>query len=353
VTYHIIPAIMSGGAGARLWPLSTDQTPKQFHALFGKRSLFAETAARVTGEVGDILFSPPMVLCGENHAAMAEKALAEIGAAASAIVVEPAARNTAAVAAAAAALAQQINPDAFVLLLPSDHLVGDVPAFHAAISRAARFAHERIVTFGMTPTHAATGYGYIKSGAQLGDGVFAIDAFKEKPDSATARDYLAGGGFSWNGGIFMFAPAVLLGEFAASSAIRDQALKAVRTASQEGNLIRLGEAYANAPSQPIDIAVMEQTKIGAIVPCDVGWADIGSWDEIWRLSAKDDNDNAAHGPVAALDSSGNLLRAEGVTLAVAGIENLIVVATREAVLIVPRERAQDVKRLRELAPKDI
>ncbi|MGD9980998.1 MAG: mannose-1-phosphate guanylyltransferase [Hyphomonadaceae bacterium] len=353
MTHRIIPAIMSGGAGTRLWPLSTDAAPKQFHALFGKRSLFADTSARLSGQSGDISFAPPIVLCGETHAPMAEAALGEIGATASAIVIEPAARNTAAVAAVAAAIGREVDEDALVLLVPSDHLVGDVPAFHATIARAAPFARERIVTFGMAPTHPATGYGYIKRGAELGDGVFAIQAFKEKPTEATARGYLDAGGYSWNGGMFMFAPAVLLGEFGANAAIRDSALEAVRTASRQDGVIRLGKAYASAPSLPIDIAVMEETAKGAIAPCSIGWADIGSWDEIWRLSNKDGDDNALKGAAVAMDGRDNLLFADGVTLAVAGVENLIVVATRDAVLIVPRDRAQDVKALRDLAKKKL
>jgi len=351
MAYRVIPAIMSGGAGTRLWPLSTDTAPKQFHALFGSRSLFAETAARLSGRVGDVEFAPPIVLCGESHVAMAEAALREIDAKASAIVIEPAARNTAAVAAVAAGVAAEIDETALVLLLPSDHLVGDVAAFHAAIARAAPFAREHIVTFGMAPTHPATGYGYIKRGAKLGEAVFAIEAFKEKPDEATARDYLETGGYSWNGGMFMYAPPILLGEFGANGSIREKALEALGAASRQDRLIRLGSAYASAPSLPIDIAVMEKTAKGAIAPCDIGWADIGSWDEIWRLSNKDANDNALQGTAAAMDARENLLFADGVKIAVAGVENLIVVATKDAVLIVPRDRAQDVKALRELAKK--
>jgi mannose-1-phosphate guanylyltransferase/mannose-6-phosphate isomerase len=349
--HRIIPAIMSGGAGARLWPLSTEASPKQFHALAGERSLFAETAARVNGDVGALAFAPPILLCNERHAEAARAALAEIGAAPAAIVLEPAPRNTAAVAAIAAAVAAELDPDALALLLPADHLIGDVPTFHAALERAAPFARERILTFGVTPNRPATGYGYIKHGAALGEGVFAIESFREKPNEATARQYLAAGGYAWNSGMFLFHPQVLLGAFAASPAIRDGALAALRDAARAGDEIRLAPSFAQVPAEPFDIAVMEKTARGAVVPCDIGWADIGSWDEIWRLSPHDASGNAKHGPVAALDASNNLLRAEGVKLCVAGVSDLIVVATPEAVIVLPRDRAQDVKALRELAEK--
>jgi mannose-1-phosphate guanylyltransferase/mannose-6-phosphate isomerase len=348
---RVIPAIMSGGTGARLWPLSTDTTPKQFRTLLGDRSLFAQTLARVTGDAEGVSFAPPIILCGDAHTQMVRAALEETGVSAATIVIEPAARNTAAIAAVAAAMAQAIDPNALVLLLPSDHRIADVGAFHRAIALAAPFARERIVTFAMAATHAATGYGYIKRGRELGDGVFAIEAFKEKPDAAVARGYVEDGGYLWNCGLFLFSPAVLLAELGANPEIREHAIEAVRTAQRDGDLMRLGGAYARAPSLPIDVAVMERTAKGAVVPSDIGWADIGSWDEIWRLASKDAGGNAAHGSVAILDAQNNLLHAEGVTLAVAGVDNLVVVATRDAVLVVPRERAQDVKRLRDLARK--
>ena len=179
MTYRIIPAIMSGGAGTRLWPLSTDAQPKQFHALAGDESLFATTAKRVRGIVGDVSFSPPIVLCNESHLVMARQ---ELGGEAAAFVLEPVPRNTAAVGAIAAAVAAEIDPDALVLLLPADHIVADAAAFHAAIARAAPFARERIVTFGIAPDRPATGYGYIQRGAALGDGVFAIELLSRKAE---------------------------------------------------------------------------------------------------------------------------------------------------------------------------
>jgi mannose-1-phosphate guanylyltransferase/mannose-6-phosphate isomerase len=349
MTHRIIPAIMSGGAGTRLWPLSTDAQPKQFHALAGDQSLFATTAKRVRGVVGDVSFAPPIVLCNESHLVMARK---ELGGEAAAFVLEPVPRNTAAVGAIAAAVAAEIDPEALVLLLPADHIVADAAAFHAAIARAAPFARDRIVTFGIAPDRPTTGYGYIHRGETLGDGVFAIDSFREKPNAETAQQYLATGAYSWNAGIFLFHPARLLAEFDASAEIRESALAALKAATRRNGEIHLdAAAFARVPSQPLDIAVMEKTSRAAVVPCNIGWADIGSWDEIWRVSSQDAGGNATHGAVAALDASNNLVRAEGVKVCIAGVSDLIVVATRDAVIVLPRERAQDVKKLKELIEK--
>ncbi len=349
---RIIPAIMSGGAGTRLWPLSTDAQPKQFHALAGTRSLFAETVARVSGETDAISFAPPIVLCNSSHKQWIDAHLAEIGASASAIVYEPVARNTAAAAAVAAALGAEIDAEALVLLLPADHSIADREGFLAAIARAAPIARERIVTFGIEPNRPETGYGYIKSGATLSEGVFAIDSFREKPQREIAERYLAEGGHSWNAGMFFFHPRTMLEEFAANADIRDRALAALAAARRNGVEIYLdAEHFARARSLPLDIAVMEHTRKGAVAPCAIGWADIGAWDEIWRLAAKDELGNAIHGDVVAVGSSNNLLRGEGVKVCVSGVNDLIVIATQKTVIVIPRERAQDVKQLRERALK--
>lgn len=346
--HRIIPAIMSGGAGSRLWPASTEARPKQFHALSGARTMIAETVARVAGDVGALSFAAPIVLCNESHAELVRANVS----APSAIVFEPAPRNTAAVGAIAAAVGAEIEAGALVLLLPADHIIADVAAFHAAIARAAPFARERIVTFGISPDRPATGYGYIKRGAQLTDGVFAIDGFREKPNAETARAYLATGDYSWNSGMFLFDPALMLREFEASADIRDAALASLRAARRDGVNIHLdADLFKTVRSEPLDIAVMEKTTHAAVAPCEIGWADVGAWDEIWRLAHKDDAGNATHGAVVALDAANNLLRGDGVKVCVAGVSDLIVVATPEAVIIVPKDRAQDVKTLRDLALK--
>jgi mannose-1-phosphate guanylyltransferase/mannose-6-phosphate isomerase len=352
MSHRIIPAIMSGGSGTRLWPASTDQLPKQFHALLGGESLIIQTALRVAGEANGLSFAPPIVLCNAQHQTLTHAHLARAGIKPAAMALEPFGRNTAAAGVLAAALGAELDPNALVLLLPADHVIADQGGFHAAIARAAPFAQDRIVTFGIEPDNPATGYGYIKSGALLGDGVFEIAAFKEKPDAELAQTYLDEGGYSWNAGIFLFKPSVLLAEFAASADIRDRTLAALRAAPRDGaNIALSADAFGEIPSLPIDIAVMEKTARGAVAPCAFGWADVGSWDEVWRLSARDAQDNALIGPAAALDSRGNLLHSSGPKICVAGIEDLIVVATADAIIVLPRARAQDVKALLQEAKK--
>lgn len=345
---RIIPAIMSGGAGTRLWPLSTEAHPKQFHALAGDISLFTQTVQRVTGTAGEVSFAPPIILCNVRHAALARSHLA--GITPRAMVFEPMPRNTAAVGAIAAAVASEADADALVLLLPSDHVIADTPAFHAAIARAAPFARERIVTFGITPNNPATIYGYVKRGAELGDGVYAVESFREKPDEATARAYLAGGDFSWNAGIFLFHPHTMLNEFAASAEIRDSALAALASARRTGDEIHLdAERFALIPSQQLDIAVMEKTSRAAVVPCDIGWADIGSWSELWRIARRDRGDYSVLGPAAAADIS--KMQASGMSAAVVDGDDLVVIVAPNGLLIAPRALANDRAALSEQAAK--
>lgn len=339
MTLRITPAIMSGGAGTRLWPLSTEDHPKQFHALMGPRTMFADTVARVSGDVGGISFAPPIVLCGEKHLPRVRSALAEVRAEASAIVIEPSARNTAAVAAAAAAIAQGIDRDALVLLTPSDHTISDTGALHEAIVRAAQVAANHIATFGITPKYAATGYGYIKRGDELAPGVFAVEAFKEKPIEDVARGYVRHGGFFWNSGMFLFEPAALLAEFDFNPAVREHALEALRTSTRNGDEIRLGAGYEAAPSLPLDIAVMEHTRIAAVTPCDIGWADIGSWAELWRLAPRDAEGFAVLGPAASADTAKMI--ASGMKAAAIDGDDLVVIAGDIGILIAPRALALD------------
>lgn len=350
--YRILPAILSGGSGTRLWPASTDAKPKQFHALAGPRALIADTLLRHQEAGSPLSFTAPLVLCSSDHKDHVGAALREAGVAPRAVVYEPAPRNTAPIAAIAAALAQELEPDALVLLSPADHVIRDRAAFWAAIERAAPIARERIVTFGIRPHRPETGYGYIKRGAPLAEGVFEIEQFREKPDLQTAEALLADGGYDWNAGIFLFDPNVLLAEFKHSVQVRDAALAALRSAERQGVHIHLErEAFLRAPALPLDIAVMEKTRRAAVAPCDLGWADLGSWEEIWRLSPKDEFGNATRGPTVALDTANSLIWSDGIKVCVAGVSDLVVVATRDGVLVVPRHRAQDTKALVELLRK--
>jgi mannose-1-phosphate guanylyltransferase/mannose-6-phosphate isomerase len=350
MTHRILPAIMSGGAGTRLWPLSTEAEPKQFHAFGGGLSLFAETVRRVSGDAGGLSFAAPLVAANAAHLALVKRHLAAAGAEPSAIVLEPVGRNTAAVGAIAAALGHELEPGALVLLLPADHVIADRAAFLMAIARAAPIARDRIVTFGITPDRPETGYGYIKAGAELAPGVFAIESFREKPDVEAAAALLAEGGYAWNAGMFLFDPHVLLEEFAHAPKIRDGALQALAQAvRRDGVIYPDAAAFAAIPAAPLDTALMEKTRRAAVAPCAIGWADVGSWSEIWRLAEKDAAGNALQGGAAVLDGANNLVRGDGVKVCVAGVRDLIVIATADGVIVLPRARAQDVKALRDLA----
>jgi len=344
---RIVPVIMSGGSGTRLWPLSTSKAPKQFHDFGAGRSLIQETVLRMTASDG-VDFLPPILICNVQHKALVERHLAEIGVAPTALVAEPIGRNTAPVAAMAAHLVAELHPGALALLLPADHIVGDGAAFHAAVARAAPAARDHIVTFGIQATRPETGYGYIRSGELLHEGVFKVDRFAEKPSRETAEGYLAEGGYSWNAGIFLFSPEVMLAEMNAHRPDIADASRAVLAAAPRLNgWINLdADAFAACPSESIDIAVMEPTARAAVAaPCEIGWADIGAWNELWRVGDKDEGGNRSHGEVVAIDTTDSLLWADGVTVTAVGVHDLMIIATRDAVIVLPKDRAQDVKRV--------
>lgn len=344
----IIPIIMSGGSGTRLWPVSTVLQPKQFHNLGAQRSMIEETALRLRGDHGDIVFLDPVVIAGASHRDLVLELLGLSGISVSALVLEPEGRNTAATAALAAIVATEIDPDAYVLLAPADHLVANPDALVAAIRAATAAVSDSIVTFGIKPTGPETGYGYILQGEAISEGVHRVAAFKEKPDLPDANRYYREGGYSWNSGMFFFAPSVLLQEFSIASAdIRDGAHEAFRRARRENNIeIHLdAETFAKVRSEAVDRAVMEKTSRAAVAPCDIGWADVGSWAELWRLSEKDANGNTVSGSVTLLDGANNLIRGEGVHVSAIGVSDLIIVASGNSVLIMPRSRAQDVKKV--------
>ncbi len=341
---RVLPVILSGGSGARLWPLSTPALPKQFHRLATEGSLLQDTARRFVADER-VEFLAPMVICNQAHGALVERQLAEAGFPDVGLVLEPFGRNTAAAAAVAAEIARQLHPGALVLLVPADHVINDPDGFRAAIVCGAANAEERIVTFGLRPTAPETGFGYIQQGSPIGDGVFEVVRFAEKPNLATARNYLADGRYLWNAGIFLFRPDTMLLEMRRTRAdIADAALHCLERSRREGGVWTLDEpTFADCPSESLDYAVMEHTRLAAVTPCDIGWADIGSWSELWRLSARDARDNAVHGDVLALDSDGSLVRAEDCTVVTLGIRDLVVVAASGHVLVTHKERAQDLK----------
>jgi mannose-1-phosphate guanylyltransferase/mannose-1-phosphate guanylyltransferase/mannose-6-phosphate isomerase len=345
---RIHPVILSGGSGTRLWPVSRQLYPKQLLAMIGDNSLLADTVRRV----GDPdRFAAPTVICHEEHRFLVAEELRTAGRRTGRddgrIVLEPAGRNTAPAAAAAAVDLADRDPDALLLLLPSDHAIADPAAFRAAVARAeAAAAAGWLVTFGMTPTRPETGYGYIRRGAAL-DGAAAayrVSAFVEKPDRPTAEGYLADGGYLWNSGMFLMPVRTLLDELAR---LRPDVLAAARGAVDQAradlDFLRLdAEAFAAAPSASIDTAVMERTDRAAVLPAEMGWSDVGSWASLWEIADKDGDGNAVSGDVVARDARNCLLRSEDRLLAAIGVADLVVVAQDDAVLVVPRARAHEV-----------
>ncbi len=348
----IYPVILSGGAGTRLWPLSRELFPKQFLPLLGEQTLLQQTALRVRGMPN---CAAPTVVCNDEHRFVIAEQLRQSGITPSAIVLEPVARNTAPAAAVAALLLADRDPNALILLMPSDHLIARSDAFRTAIAAAAQAAATgKLVTFGIAPQTPETGYGYIKRGNPLSDGAFAVDSFVEKPDLPTAQKYLASGDYYWNGGIFLFRAADLLREMEAlEPGIVAPCREALTKARRDLDFTRLDkEAFAACPSRSIDYAVMEKTQRAAVMPVDMGWNDVGSWDALWNVSPRDSQGNATAGATLLEASANCYVRSEdGILVATLGVEDLIVIATKDAVLVANRERAQDVKILVERLKK--
>jgi mannose-1-phosphate guanylyltransferase len=339
-TTLITPVILSGGSGTRLWPLSRSQRPKQLLALTGERTMLQMTAARCTDRAR---FGAAIIVTNALHASEIAVQLDQDRPAA--IILEPAGRNT---APAIALAALESAPDAPLLVMPSDHVIDDVAAFHAAIEAAMPLVEQGwLVTFGITPDKPETGYGYIRRGEAVTAGVQKVDAFIEKPDLARAQAYLAEGNYSWNGGIFLFRADAYL---AALERFEPDMLAAVRAslagAAREGSMILpAAEAFLSARSESIDYAVMEKADRVAVVPVEMGWSDVGSWDALHLLGVPDDKGNVLQGDVVSIDSSGCMIRSEGPVVTVAGVSDLIVVATRDAVMILPRGSSQEVKKI--------
>ena len=340
----ITPVILSGGAGTRLWPLSHEGAPKQFHALASDRTMLQDTVLRVRDSFG-VAFTAPVIIAAEGHEASIRAQLAEIGVTPERIVLEPFGRNTAPAAYIAASIVADLPGRRLALLLPADHVVTKPDTFLRAISQAAETASARIVTFGVTPTGPETGYGYIQQGDVLTDGVFDVRRFAEKPERKIAETYLTEGGYSWNAGIFLFAPEVLMAEmdrFAPD--IARQAALALRTGPTQQDRITLDvQAFQDCPSAPVDVAVMEKTKLAAVTPCDMGWADVGSWSELHKLGPRDPSDNLVHGDARVIDGDRNLVWSDGAPVVVVGLSNIAVVSTPEGVIVLPLSRSQDVK----------
>ena len=347
MTLRLLPAVLSGGSGTRLWPLSTDVAPKQLHALTSSRTLLQDTLRRFSAASSEIEVLPPILVCSDRHRETVNEQMAEIAVHPCAVVLEPVGRNSAPAAVIAARLAEEIDPDVLVILMAADHHIADSAGFSDAVVRASGVARDQIVTFGVAPTGPETGYGYIESGEPIDGPVRKVARFAEKPDLATAQAYVADGRHLWNAGIFLFSPRVLLAEMKRfAPAVLEAADLALARARRDGTMILLdAESFGCCPSISIDYAVMEKTDRAAVTPIGVTWADVGSWSELWRLGPRDGQGNFLKGDALVIDAEDSLVWAGSRTVGVIGVKDLIVVETETAVLVLPRERAQDVKLL--------
>jgi mannose-1-phosphate guanylyltransferase / mannose-6-phosphate isomerase len=348
---RIVPVILSGGSGTRLWPVSRESFPKQLWPLLSDRSLIQETALRALGPG----FAPPIVVCNEEHRfliaeQMRAAGMALTGKAAARIVLEPVGRNSAPAIAAAACLVAEHDPDAVLWMMAADASIADTDALHQALEVAVGAARTgQVVTFGMKPTAPETGYGYIERGEQLSGapGAFHVARFIEKPNAADAAAMLATGRHLWNSGMFVFTAHTLLDEMATHApVVLDAVRRAVAERSVDLDFIRLGaDAFRASPSISLDYAVAERTAHAAVVPADIGWSDVGSWGALWELGVKDAAGNVAVGDVQLEGATNCYVRSDGVLTGVIGLTDAVVVVTEDAALVMHRDAAQDVKKL--------
>lgn len=352
----IVPVILSGGAGTRLWPLSREQYPKQLLPLVGELTMLQETVARL-GDLTDL--TRPLVVCNEEHRFMVAEQLRQLGQPASAIILEPVGRNTAPAAAVAALQAMQDGEDPFLLVLPADHVIRDAAALCRTITAALPYAADSLLTFGVVPTGPETGYGYIRAGSKVQDqnpqscpqpdvlAAFQVAEFVEKPDLATAEKYLASGHYYWNSGMFLFRASTFLAEL---QRFVPQVSAACRQSWQDRrsdlDFTRLGaESFAACPSDSIDYAVMERTERAVVVPLSAGWNDVGSWAALWEVADGDVNGNVCMGDVVAIDTHNTYLYSGSRLVASVGVDDAVIVETADAILVAAKDRVQEVKQV--------
>jgi mannose-1-phosphate guanylyltransferase/mannose-6-phosphate isomerase len=369
----IIPIILSGGCGSRLWPLSRDHYPKQFLPLIHETTMLQETQLRLNGLQN---LAEPLVVCNESHRFMVAEQLRQAGCPAGAIMLEPVGRNTAPAVAVAALQAQKAGDDPVLLVLPADHVIVDAEMFRGAVVEGAKLAEAgKLVTFGIVPDKAETGYGYIKAGALLAgrgmrdaecenldsgcasdfrvtrtasrvtDTAYEVETFVEKPDAATAEEYLASGDYYWNSGMFMFRASRYLEELEKfAPEMLSCCREALEKAQRDLDFVRLDAgAFGACPKDSIDYAVMEKTADAAVISLDAGWSDVGSWSALWEVGQADGAGNVMRGDVLTHDSRNCYLHSSGRMVAAVGLEDHVVVETADAVLVARRDRAQDVK----------
>ena len=341
---QVLPVIMAGGSGTRLWPLSRELFPKQFLVLDGQRSMLQATVARLDG----LTNTAPLVICNEAHRFLVAEQLRQVDALSRNILLEPAGRNTAPAVALAALQATADGADPLLLVLAADHLIQDTPAFQAAVRTALPLAAAgQLVTFGIVARRPETGYGYILRGALVADGAWAVERFVEKPALEVAKAYVASGDYDWNSGMFLFHATRYLEELGAH---RPDILAACRAAlanpQPDLDFVRVDEAAFRAcPDESIDYAVMEKTQAAVVVPMDAGWSDVGAFAALWEVLPHDESGNVHRGDVISHDSQGNLVFAENALVATVGLRDHVVVQTKDAVMVAPRERVGEVKQI--------
>ncbi|MBZ0329368.1 mannose-1-phosphate guanylyltransferase/mannose-6-phosphate isomerase [Halomonas sp. ANAO-440] len=343
----ILPVILSGGSGSRLWPVSREHHPKQFLNLHHpEHSLLQEAALRLANVEG---VARPLLVCNEEHRFLVAEQMQAIGTSPLRILLEPCGRNTAPALAYAALVAQELQPGSQLLVMPADHVIERPADFAEAVRQGSGLVTDGfLVTFGISPSSAHTGYGYIRQGEPLPDGGFSVSAFVEKPDEGRASQYLASGDYLWNSGIFLFDTERYLAELAEHAPdILEACRQAYAGRSEDFDFLRVdANAFAGCRSESIDYAVMEHTRHAAVVPMDPGWSDIGAWDAIHALKSKaGEQGNAVHGDVMLYDTQNSLVRSESRLVAAVGVEDLIIVETDDAVLVAHRDRAQDTKHI--------
>ncbi|HDW7613199.1 TPA: mannose-1-phosphate guanylyltransferase/mannose-6-phosphate isomerase [Escherichia coli] len=347
----ILPVIMAGGSGSRLWPLSRTHYPKQFHCLVKETSLLIDTFKRLD----NLQHKEPLIICNEEHRFLVAEQLRSEKRNTSGIILEPQGRNTCPAIALAAFYASRHGDDPYLLILAADHAIGDEDKFIDSISTAlACAANDKLVTFGIVPTAPETGYGYIKKGNKIANCVFKVDSFKEKPCKELAQSYLESGDFLWNSGMFLFKASIFLNELKIKEPeIYSQCLEAIINSHSDSNFTYIDHAiFSQCKDVSVDYAIMEKTDKCAVVPMNANWSDVGSWSSLWEISSKDSMLNHTHGDVIAIDSKRNYIRSESAITATLGVNDLIIVNTHDALLVANRESVQDVKKIISELKKD-
>jgi mannose-1-phosphate guanylyltransferase/mannose-6-phosphate isomerase len=340
---QIIPVILSGGSGTRLWPLSRKQYPKQYLPLAGDNTMLQETILRLDGLDN---LADPIIVCNADHRFLVAEQCQQIGIKDPAILLEPVGRNTAPAIAAAALQSLKYSDDSTLLVLSADHVIQDVEAFHQAINIAGNQAQEgKLAIFGIVPTEANTGYGYIKSSKESGNGAHKVEEFVEKPDLKAAQTYLEQGNYLWNSGMFMFKADVLIDELTTySSDIVNSVNNAINNATQDLDFIRLDkQAFESSPSDSIDYALMEKSDNVVVVPLDAQWNDIGAWSALYAIGTKDSQGNVIKGDVITQGTTNTYINADHHMVAAIGVDNLIIIDTPDATFIATQDKAQEVK----------